>query len=437
MWENLKVSLKDPRFRIKAIAILVVAAIVISFILWFSFSADAISVSGFHYRFRVQNGYGGIFYPLNVSDGFDCVTGNFYAFQDIHLFDGNGDPVSVSTAYRTYTFDLSSLDMSYDYEIMVVSNNGAKISKDGFLTTLHTLGSSDPVFTTTRILYSPCNFYPDHVSFTASGNTGNIGMRSFTTGLNSLLVNGVLTLSLDSNSIGFVISVAGTDFQQLLYRAGVIEDSSQYFQLLDDVSSALASGDITPDQASIIDSTAANTQSQSQINRLVEVQNSLDAILQLFVTNSSGLSGSDLAAAYEVYNDRLYNVIKNYMGIIDSPDEAAALSSLYDVAVRQLEQYYQAIGSSSFYNQLDDTSDSLDSYHQYEQDIIDRVNSINVNNSLNLSSWVNTLSPAETSSFKTLFDSMMSNYSWSIFLQVPIYMTIIISLLGTSRNKEN
>lgn len=449
MWENLKLSLKDPHFRIKAIAILVVAAIVISFVLWFSFIADGYSVSGVYFRVRFQNTYGGTYYPLNVSDGFSGEVGKFYQFYRFSVVDANGDPVQVSTSstgrYVIFEFDLSDLNLSYEYDISVFQASGRTCSFDGYLTTEHTFGGDDLVVSTdTTVRYNGIVFSPTGVSWSSTSSTSS-NLCVYTTSLNSKLNNGVLsvaiepshsTSSLSTTTFSFLISIAGSDFQQLLYRAGVTSTSDDYFQLLDDVSSSLAAGDITPDQAAIINDTAQNTQNQQSINNITEAQAALDSVIQRFISTSGNLIGPDLALSYETFNDQLYSTIQTYMALITDPAEASALSSLYDVATKTLESAYTQLVSTRFYNSVSATNQTFEQYHQNEQYLIDNIKNLNLSNALQITSWADTLTSDEKSSFQLILNSFLSNYSWSIFLQIPLYMTVIINLLGTARSKE-
>lgn len=446
MWENLKISLKDKHFRIKAIAILLVAFIVVSFVLWFSFTSDGYSVTGIDFYVRYQNGYGGLYYPTNASDGILCSTGTFYSFYHFQVQNDDGTDVTLdSQRYVTFDFDLSNLNLSYEYDITVFSTNARKLSFDGFLTTAHTFSSSsDLSVTAIRLRYADIIFRPSSV-YVPTTTSSSLNYLSYTTSLNSNMSNGHLSLSLtptidnsslSSSNFGFIISVAGTDFQQLLYRAGVTSTSDDYFQLLGDVSDALASGDITPDEAAIINDTATNTQSQHSINNITEAQAALDAVIQRFVNTSGQLIGPDLAAAFESYNDQLYSTIQTYMALITDPAEAAALSSLFDVASKTLESAYTQLVSTRFYNSVSATNQSFNQYHADEEYLLDNIRRINLSNTIQITAWADTLTSSEKTSFQTLLNSFLSNFSWSIFLQVPLYMTIIINLLGTSRSKE-
>lgn len=124
------------------------------------------------------------------------------------------------------------------------------------------------------------------------------------------------------------------------------------------------------------------------------------------------------------------------MGVISSPEEGIALSDVYQIVVRQLEQAYESLLTVTYYNSLGFLNQSFDSYKQNESFLIDNVKSINLSNVIQITSWVDTLDEEEIFTFKTLLDSFVSNFSWSIFVQVPLYFTVIIALLGTSRSKE-
>lgn len=445
MWENIKISLKDKNFRLKAIAVLVVAAIVVSFVFWFSFSSDAFSVSGIHYKVRFQNGYGGTYYPSSVSSGLDCLTGNYYYLYHFSVQTDSGQTVSLSSSrYCTFSFDFSELNLSYDYDITIFASSSQRVSFDGFLTTAYSFSSSDPVVNVNRTVYNNLIFKESSVSVPSpSSSEYSYSYHSFS--LNSLIVNNTLSVSLVGATVnntycniifGFMISLSGTDFQQLLYRSGVTSTSADYYQLIDDTRSALADGSITPDQAVIILDNATDTQSRAEVNRIVEAQSSLANIVQQFINSSSSLTGSDLASAFENYSDRLYSIVQSYMGVISSPEEGIALSDVYQIVVRQLEQAYESLLTASYYNSLGFVNQSFDSYKQNESFLIDNVKSINLSNVIQITSWVDTLDEEEIFTFKTLLDSFVSNFSWSIFVQVPLYFTVIIALLGTSRSKE-
>lgn len=446
MWENIKISLMDKNFRFKAIAILVVAFVIISFVLWFSFSVDAVSVSGVHYKVRFQDGYGGVYYPSSVSAGLDCLTGNYYYLYHFSVQTDSGQTVSLTTPsrYCTFSFDFSELNLSYDYDITIFASSSQRVSFDGFLTTAYSFSSSDPVVTVDRIVYNNLIFKESSI-YVPSPTSSSYSYSYHSFSLNSLIVNNTLSVSLVGSTynttysnivFGFMISLSGTDFQQLLYRSGVTSTSEDYYQLIDDTRSALADGSITPDQAEIILDNATDTQSRAEVNRIVEAQSSLSNIVQQFINSSSSLSGSDLASSFENYSDRLYSIVQSYMGVISSPEEGIALSDVYQIVVRQLEQAYESLLTASYYNSLGFVNQSFDSYKQNESFLIDNVKSINLSNVIQITSWVDTLDEEEIFTFKTLLDSFVSNFSWSIFVQVPLYFTVIIALLGTSRSKE-
>lgn len=435
MWENIKISLKDKNFRLKAIAILVVAFVIISFVLWFSFSVDAASLVSTTYKMRVQNGYGGIYYPLNASDGFSLSTGVFYNFpsSNLNLFDSNGDPVTKSSPYLTFSFDFSGLNPSYDYSLEIFGLSGGSVSFDGFLTTYHTFSSNSDQSVTASFTRYTSSFYPDRVVVNQSSSVDRL-VYYFEYPLSSL---NDLTVSLSGTYFfSFAVVLSGSDFQQLLYNSGTIQDYDDYIQLIDDTRDALASGDISSDQAGIILDNATNAQSQLEVTHIVEAQTALNNIVQQFINSSSSLSGSDLASSFENYSDRLYTIVQSYMGVISSPEEGIALSDVYQIVVRQLEQAYESLLTASYYNSLGFVNQSFDSYKQNESFLIDNVKSINLSNVIQITSWVDTLDELEIFTFKTLLDSFVSNFSWSIFVQVPLYFTVIIALLGTSRSKE-
>lgn len=448
-WKIIKSSFKDPRTRKKYIILLLVTVILWVSVAVFSWSVDGYSVSGVYFRVRFQNTYGGVYYPTNVSDGFSGEVGKFYQFYRFSVVDANGDPVPISTSstgrYLIFEFDLSDLNLSYDYDISIFQASGRTCSFDGYLTTAHTFGGDDlSVSTDTTVRYNGIVFSPSGVSWSSTSSTSS-NLCVYTTGLNAKLQNGVLsvaiepshsTSSLSTTSFSFLISLSGSDFQQLLYRAGVNSTSDDYFQLLDDVSSALASGDITPDQAAIINDTAQNTQNQQSINNITEAQAALDSVIQRFISTSGNLIGPDLSLAYETFNDQLYSTIQTYMALITDPAEAAALSSLYDVATKTLESAYTQLVSTRFYNSVSATNQTYEQYHQNEQYLIDNIKNLNLSNALQITSWADTLTSDEKSSFQLILNSFLSNYSWSIFLQIPLYMTVIINLLGTARSKE-
>lgn len=451
MWENIKISLKDKNFRLKAIAVLVVAFIIISFVLWFSFSVDAAIISvDMTYYMGVLTDYGGTYLPTVYSNGLPLSTGVYSRFGGVS-FD-NSDGTVNQRPYIYLYFDFSSLDLSYNYDITftVLQGNGlvfADFSFDGFLTS-----SSISSYPSTTISWT--RYYSNVIKFSSSGYSNGGYSNSSGSNSSARLVSFYLNDHLDSNNV-FTIGFRRGNYNDSNFVFGVIVTreqtpseriissienysggSSEYVQILDDISSGLLDDTFDSSTASFFVDLLSSKSNSNGVSSVEEIKLLFDSVINNFINSSSGLSGSALADSFESYNSQLYNYVQTFMTTISSPEEASALSSLYDVASRQLEQIYQSIGSSYFYNSLGQSDSSYQSYHQYEQDILDRVNSVNVNNSLNLSSWVNTLSAAETSSFKSLFDGLMSNYSWSIFIQVPIFMTIIISLLGTSRNKE-
>lgn len=445
MWEKLKFSFKDKRFRLQAISIVVVAFLVVVFVFWFSAVVSAVNVSGFSYSVRFQNGYGGSFYPSTASAGFLCNTGDFYQFYQFKVQTDDGSSITFQNPrYLDFVFDFSELNLSYEYDITFFGLLNRSVSFDGFLTTAHTFSNSDVTATFSRSRYNGVIFKETSV-FIPSPSVSEGIFYYWSTSLNSHISNNQLSVSmttsvdsstLSSASFGFLISVSGSDFQQLLYRSGAITDSADYLQLIDDTRSALASGDISSDQASIILDNASDSQSQLQVTHITEAQNAMDSIIDRFINSSSGLSGEALADLYTRYNGMLYDVVLSYTGIILDPSEGSALADLYSVASDRLKSAYQNIVNINFFNSLSSVDDTYQSYSDTHDYIIDKVSSVNLSNSLQITTWADTLTESEKTSFKSLLNSFISNFSWSIFIQVPLYLTLIITLLGTSRSKE-
>lgn len=441
MWENIKLVWRDKKARwglILVIVVLLGTLIPLSFAL----EANAASVQGYHFRIQFQNGYGGLFYPVNSSDGFDAVTGNYYNFYrfEVHDSDGNNISYVANQRYLTFVFDLSGLNLAYDYDLSVFAGSGRKISFDNFLTTAHTLGGDDLVVSFNATRYRGLVFTPSGVSWSSTESYTN-DVCTWSTGLNSHLNNGLLTVSIDvsassttssSLNFGFLISVAGTDFQQLLYLSGAISTSDDYYQLLDDTRDALASGDITPDQASIIVDNASDQMSQIQVDNIVEAHSSFSSIISQFINSSSSLHGQDLLENYKYYNDLLTDLLNQYISTVSDSGEAAAISSLYQVAVQDLESEYSDLASFNFFIDLDSLDNTSSTYFDQEQEILDYVASVNIENLINVHSWINKLSNQEVSEIKSLFENFFSGYFWSVWIEIPIALSVVSALIGSS-----
>lgn len=452
MWENIKISLKDKNFRLKAIAVLVVAFIIISFVLWFSFSVDAALISvDMTYYMGVLTDYGGTYLPTVYSDGLPLSTGIFSRFGGVS-FDNLDGTVNLRPYIYLY-FDFSSLDLSYNYDITftVLQGNGlvfADFSFDGFLTS-----SSISSYPSTTISWT--RYYSNVIKFSSSGYSNGGYSNSSGSNSSARLVSFSLNDHLDSNNVftigfrrgnyndsNFVFGVIVTREQTLSEQIiSSIENysggSSEYVQILDDISSGLLDDTFDSSTASFFVDLLTSKSNSNGVSSVEEIKLLFDSVINNFINSSSGLSGSALADSFESYNTQLFNYVQTYMTTISSPEEASALSSLYDIYYRTLENSYTEIVSNGFFNQSNQTSSSYSSYHTDESYLIGQIRSINLSNSLQITTWADTLSSDEKGSFRTLLDSFVSNYSWSIFLQIPLYMTVIISLLGTGRSKED
>ena len=437
LWKDSK------KFKHSIIALGVVLILILSYCLsvFHVFAVTDPQYIPFHFYARFQPIYGGTIYPYNISDGLELDSGVFYRMGQAQVQDADGNSVTVVNDYYTFNLDFSSLNLNYEYDLILYGRVGNRVSFDGFLTTNHTFSSSDSVLPdTVRFLtiQSPV-FTPISVSVAGSSYNSYNGVYYYSVSLNSVLQSdGSLVISYSSGSqlsipyFCFLVELTGSRFSQILYNTSNISSHSDYVAIVGDISDSAANGDISVQEAAALIDIASAQDQEIGYNYVVALKTQVDG---LFSSYETALAGCDTEAEAKLvaqnYQNSLASSLESVVPTLTSTQDIETVYTIYQVSSEMAEESYALFLVDLFKGENASLDQQIGIVHTSEMEFLDDIDLVSLSALIDLDAWYSEITPEERVNFVNLMNQFFLS-SWKWFFIIPMIFGLIAMLLGTS-----